>query len=292
MSVEPLASQTTPQARFTMPLPAFLRRHNLQLWVGLAIMGLIVAVLAIGPLFVTADPNRQDLLNAFGPSSLAHPMGTDQLGRDILSRFLNGGRVDLMVAVIAVIVPFILGTVLGSLAGYFGKWVDVVIMRLADIVSAFPFYVLVIVLVFVMGNGMASIFVAISLVSWVAYARIVRGEVLVLREEEFISACRASGLSTPRILARHVIPNTVSQGIIYGMSDIVLNIGVVVTLSFFGMGIVPPTADWGQMMNDGQQYMGTGNYGLILWPGFAVVLVSLALALIGDGLTNILKPKR
>ncbi|MBM6591530.1 ABC transporter permease [Brevibacterium sp. RIT 803] len=292
MSVEPLASQTTPQARFTLPLPAFLRRHNLQLWIGLAIMSIIVAILAIGPLFVTADPNRQDLLNAFGPSSLAHPMGTDQLGRDILSRFLNGGRVDLMVAVIAVIVPFILGTVLGALAGYFGRWVDVVIMRLADIVSAFPFYVLVIVLVFVMGNGMASIFVAISLVSWVAYARIVRGEVLVLREEEFISACRASGLSTPRILARHVVPNTVSQGIIYGMSDIVLNIGVVVTLSFFGMGIVPPTADWGQMMNDGQQYMGTGNYGLILWPGFAVVLVSLALALIGDGLTNILKPKR
>lgn len=292
MSVEPLASQPSPQARFTIPLPAFLRRHNLQLWTGLVIMGVIVAILAIGPLFVTADPNRQDLLNAFGPSSLAHPMGTDQLGRDILSRFLNGGRIDLMIAVIAVVVPFVLGTILGSLAGYFGKWVDVVIMRLADIVSAFPFYVLVIVLVFVMGNGMASIFVAISLVSWVAYARIVRGEVLVLREEEFISACRASGLSTSRILARHVIPNTVSQGIIYGMSDIVLNIGVVVTLSFFGMGIVPPTADWGQMMNDGQQYMGTGNYGLILWPGFAVVLVSLALALIGDGLTNILKPKR
>lgn len=292
MSVEPLTSQTTPQARVTMPLPSFLRRHNLQLWVGLAIMGVIIAILAIGPLFVTADPNRQDLLNAFGPSSLSHPMGTDQLGRDILSRFLNGGRVDLMVAVIAVIVPFALGTVLGSVAGYFGKWVDTVIMRLADIVSAFPFYVLVIVLVFVMGNGRASIFVAISLVSWVAYARIVRGEVLVLREEEFISDCRASGLSTPRILARHVVPNTVSQGIIYGMSDIVLNIGVVVTLSFFGMGIVPPTADWGQMMNDGQQYMGTGNYGLILWPGFAVVLVSLALALIGDGLTNILKPKR
>lgn len=292
MSVSSLASQTTPQARFTMPLPSLFRRHNLQLWTGVVIMAIMVAILAVGPMFVTADPNRQDLLNAFGPSTLAHPMGTDQLGRDILARFLHGGRVDLVVAVIAVIVPFVFGTILGSLAGYFGKWVDVVIMRLADIVSAFPFYVLVIVLVFVMGNGMASIFVAISLVSWVAYARIVRGEVLVLREEEFISACRASGLSTPRILARHVIPNTISQGIIYGMSDIVLNIGVVVTLSFFGMGIVPPTADWGQMMNDGQQYMGTGNYGLILWPGFSVVLVSLALALIGDGLTNILKPKR
>ena len=269
-----------------------MRRHNLQLWIGAIILGAMVLVLAIGPLFITDDPNRQDLLNTFASSSAAHPLGTDQLGRDVLSRFLHGGRVDLIVAVVAVIVPFILGTVLGSLAGYFGRWVDVVIMRLADIVSAFPFYVLVIVLVFVMGNGMGSIFVAISAVSWVAYARIVRGEVLVLREQEFISACRASGLSTPRILTRHIIPNTVSQGVIYAMSDIVLNIGVVVTLSYFGMGIVPPTADWGQMMNDGQQYMGTGNYGLILWPGFAVVIVSFALALIGDGLTNTLKPKR
>lgn len=286
------ASRATPTARFSLPLPAFMRRHNLQLWIGGITLGAMVLLLAIGPLFVTDDPNRQDLLNTFAPSSAAHPLGTDQLGRDVLSRFLHGGRVDLIVAVVAVIVPFILGTVLGSLAGYFGRWVDIVIMRLADIVSAFPFYVLVIVLVFVMGNGMGSIFVAISAVSWVAYARIVRGEVLVLREQEFISACRASGLSTPRILSRHIIPNTVSQGVIYAMSDIVLNIGVVVTLSYFGMGIVPPTADWGQMMNDGQQYMGTGNYGLILWPGFAVVIVSFALALIGDGLTNTLKPKR
>lgn len=284
--------QTPPQARFRLPLPAFLRAHNIQLWLGLIILAIIVALVAIGPLFFHADPNRQDLLGTFASSSAAHPMGTDQLGRDLFARFLHGGRTDLAVATIAVIVPFVLGTALGSLAGYFGRWVDVVIMRVADIVSAFPFYVLVIALVFVMGNGMSSIFVAISVVSWVAYARIVRGEVLVLREQEFIAASRTSGLPTWRILLRHVVPNTVSQGIIYAMSDIVLNIGVVVTLSYFGMGIVPPTPDWGQMMNDGQQYLGTGHYGLILWPGFTVVAVSLGLALVGDGLANILKPRR
>lgn len=269
-----------------------MRRHNLQLWLGVTIVGLVGLLVIIGPFFYTADPNRQDLSQAFASASMAHPMGTDQLGRDVFARFLHGGRVDLGIAVIAVIVPFILGTALGALAGYFGRWVDVIIMRLADIVAAFPFYILVIALVFVIGNGLGSIFLAISLVSWVAYARIVRGEVLVLREKEFIAACRTSGLSNWRILTRHVVPNTASQAIIYAMSDIVMNIGVIVTLSFFGMGIVPPTADWGQMMNDGQSYMAAGHYGLILWPGFTVVLVSLGLALIGDGLTNVLKTRR
>lgn len=292
MTAGSLTPPVQPRQAFSLPLPGFMRRHNLQLWTGVGILGIVLLVLVLGPLFHQADPNRQNLLEAFAGPSLAHPMGTDQLGRDIFARFLRGGQIDMFVAVIAVIVPFLLGTLLGALAGYFGRWVDVLIMRVADIVSAFPFYVLVIVLVFVMGNGLTSIFVAISVVSWVAYARIVRGEVLVLREQEFIAACRASGLSAPRIIARHVIPNTVSQGIIYAMSDIVLNIGVVVTLSFFGLGIVPPTPDWGQMMNDGQQYLGAGNYGLILWPGLAVVLVSLGLALVGDGLARVLKVRR
>lgn len=278
--------------RVRIPVPAVFQRYNIQLWLGLGIVGAIVLAVVVGPFIFTADPNRQDLTNTFAPMSAANPLGTDQLGRDVLTRLLHGGRIDLFVAVIAVIVPFILGTALGALAGYFGRWVDAVIMRVADIVAAFPFYVLVITLVFVLGNGLTSIFVAISLVSWVAYARIVRAEVLVLREKEFIAACRTSGLSTPKILVRHVVPNTVSQAIIYAMSDIVLNIGVIVTLSYFGMGIVPPTPDWGQMMNDGQQYMGAGQYGLILWPGACVVAVSFGLALIGDGLTNVLKPRR
>lgn len=296
MSTDSMTPERAEQAEAApgprLPLPAVLRRHNMQLWLGLAIVAAMVALLLIGPLFHHDDPNRQNLLDAFAGSSAAHPMGTDQLGRDVFSRFLHGGQTDLLLAVIAVIVPFVLGSVLGALAGYFGRWVDVVVMRLADVVSAFPFYVLVIVLVFVLGNGVTSIFVAISIVSWVPYARLVRGEVLVLREEDFIASCRTSGLPAWMILANHVIPNTVGQAIIYAMSDIVLNIGVIVTLSYFGMGIVPPTPDWGQMMNDGQQYLGGGQYGLILWPGFAVVVVSLGLALAGDGLTRILKAGR
>ena len=162
-------------------------------------------------------------------------------------------------------------------------------MRLADLVSGFPFYVLVIALLFVMVNGALSIFVAISAVSWVAYARIVRGETAVLREKEFIAACRASGLRSDWILLRHVLPNAVSQAVIFAMSDIVLNIGVIVTLSYFGLGITPPTPDWGQMMSEGQQYLSAGRYSLTLLPGICVVIVSFGLALIGDGLANVLR---
>ncbi|GAA2013321.1 ABC transporter permease [Brevibacterium samyangense] len=280
-----------PRARFTLPLPAWMRAHHLQLWLGCGIVGVIALACLVGPWILRIDPNAQDLGAAFAAPSAAHPFGTDQLGRDFLARLLHGGRVDLFVAVVAVIVPFVVGSALGAMAGYFGGWIDTVVMRIADLVAAFPFYVLVIALVFSLGNGLFSIFVAISAVSWVSYARIVRGEVLVLREKEFIAACRTSGLSTWKILGRHVVPNSVGQSIIYAMSDIVLNIGLIVTLSFLGMGIVPPTPDWGQMMGDGQQYMAAGHYALIVVPGLCVVLVSLGLAFIGDGLSAVLKKK-
>lgn len=289
----PIANTTdAPIARFQIPLPGFIRRHNLQLWIGVAIVATIFAIVFLGPFLITGSPVTQDLSNIFAGPSVQHLLGTDQLGRDLLARLLHGGRTDLTIAIIAVIVPLIAGSLLGAVAGYFGGWVDTIVMRIADLVSAFPFYVLVIALVFVLGNGATSIFVAISIVSWVAYARIVRGETMVLREKEFIAACRASGLPNSRILTRHVLPNTVTQAIVFAMSDIVLNIGVIVTLSYFGLGIIPPTPDWGQMMNDGQQYLAAGRLSLTLLPGFMVVAVSFGLALIGDGLANVLRVKR
>jgi peptide/nickel transport system permease protein len=281
-----------PAARFRMPLPAFLRRHNLQLWIGIAIVAVIFAIVFLGPLVLNVSPVTQDLTNVFAAPGGAHLLGTDQLGRDLLARLLHGGRTDLAIAIVAVVVPLVAGSLLGAVSGYFGGWVDTVIMRIADLVSAFPFYVLVIALVFVLGNGATSIFVAISIVSWVAYARIVRGETMVLREREFIAACRASGLPDSLILVRHVLPNTVTQAVIFAMSDIVLNIGVIVTLSYFGLGIIPPTPDWGQMMNDGQQYLAAGRLSLTLLPGFSVVAVSFGLALIGDGLATALRVRR
>jgi peptide/nickel transport system permease protein len=288
--ISPLA--IAPEAREAILLPAFMRRHNVDLWVGLVIVGAIFLMLFVGPLFVKQSTTTLNLGDAFAPASATHPLGTDQLGRDILARLLVGGRIDVTIAILAVLAPIVVGSLLGASAGYFGGWVDTVIMRIADLVSAFPFYVLVIALVFAIGSGALSIFLAISLVSWVAYARIVRGETKVLREMEFIAACRASGLPHSWILVKHVLPNVVTQAIIFAISDTVGNIGVIVTLSFFGLGIVPPTPDWGQMMSDGTQYLAAGRYALTLVPGSMVVLVSFGLAFVGSGLANVLKVRR
>lgn len=268
------------------------RPRNVRLWVGVAIVAVVVAAALAAPLLTAHDPTDQDLLNTLAGPSATHPLGTDQLGRDIWSRLLYGARTDLGVAGVAVLAPFVLGTVIGAAAGYFGGWVDTVAMRLADVMVAFPFYVLVIALVFALGGGVSSIYIAITAVGWVAYARIVRGEVLVLRGKEFINACRLSGFSNGRILARHVVPNSMTQAVVFAMSDIVMDILIIVTLGYFGLGITPPTPDWGQMMADGQQFMASGHYALTAVPGTAVVITGFGLSLVGDGLARAMRATR
>lgn len=264
-------------------------RKNVELIAGSILLGLIILILAFGNHVNNLDYSTQNLSEAFSPMSLKHPLGTDNLGRDIWQRLIYGGRVDLVIASIAVIFPFILGVLLGAISGFFGRWVDMIIMRLADIASAFPFYILIISLVFVMGAGAKSIIIAITFVSWVAYARLVRGETLVLKNQEYVTALKTEGFTSWYIIRKHIIPNVLSQSAIYAMSDIVMNIGVIVTLSYFGLGITPPTPDWGQMMSDGQQFFAVGQYGMMLAPGIAAVIVSLTLSWLGDGLSKILK---
>jgi peptide/nickel transport system permease protein len=255
---------------------------------GLIITAIIVAAAVAAPLITFYDPNAQNLTNTLqGPSGL-HWLGTDQLGRDTWTRLVYGGRVDLRVGFIAVLFPFVLGTVLGSLAGYFGGWVDLVVGRLIDVVVAFPFYVLIIALVFVLGPGARSIYIAITVAGWVSYARIVRSEVLVAKRQEYVLAAQSGGLSNLRIMGRHLLPNVISQAIIYAMSDIVQDILAIVTLGYFGLGIPPPTADWGSMINDGQNFL-TTHWQLTTIPGLAVVVVGLGLSLIGDGLADVLR---
>ena len=256
---------------------------------GLAILAVVVGLSLAAPLITPYSPIAQNLNDSLlGPSS-SHLLGTDQLGRDTFTRLLYGMRLDLLIAFLAVLSPFLLGIVLGSLAGYFGGWVDSVIMRLVDIVVAFPFYVLIIALVFVLGPGKGSIFIAITLVGWVAYARIIRGEILVAKRQDYITAARSGGLSNVRIMRRHLLPNVISQGFIYGMSDIVQDILAIVTLGYLGLGIPPPTADLGSMINDGQNFLST-HWQLTTIPGLAVVVVGLGLSLVGDGLADLLRP--
>ncbi|GAA1307140.1 peptide ABC transporter permease [Planotetraspora silvatica] len=253
---------------------------------GLVLFALIVLCALCAPLLTSYDPIQQNLNDAFlAPGAKNHLLGTDSLGRDVLSRLLYGARVDLRVGVLAVISPFVIGSLLGLISGWFGGWIDAVIGRIVDMVIAFPFLVLVIALVFAMGPGTTSIYTAITLVGWVAYCRIVRGQVLIAKEQEYAMAARASGLPTWRILLRHLLPNVVLQAIVFSMSDIVLTLLAIVTLGFLGLGVPPPTPDWGTMIQEGQQFI-LDKWYMSTIPGLAVVLTGLALALIADGIVE------
>jgi peptide/nickel transport system permease protein len=262
---------------------------NPALMAGLIITGIVLIAAIIAPLITFYNPITQNLTDALQGPSAAHWLGTDQFGRDTWTRLIYGARVDLRIAFIAVLFPFVLGTVLGSIAAYFGGWFDLVIMRVVDVVVAFPFFVLLIALVFVLGPGARSIYIAITVVGWVSYARIVRAEILVAKRQEYVLAAQSAGLSNTRIIGRHLMPNVITQAFIYGMSDIVQDILAIVTLGYFGLGIPPPTAEWGSMINGGQNFLST-HWELTTIPGIAVILVGLGLSLIGDGLADLLRP--
>jgi peptide/nickel transport system permease protein len=265
--------------------------RNGSLMAGIIITGLLVLIAALAPWIAPYSPTTQHLTDALQPVSPAHWLGTDKYGRDVLSRLIWGAQVDLRVGFLAVLIPFVIGSILGGIAGYFGGWLDTVLMRIVDIFFAFPFYVMVIVLVFIFGSGEFSIYIAIAAVSWVSYAKIVRGEVLIAKKQDYVVAARLGGMSHARILVRHIGPNVLSQAIIYGMSDIVMDIMAIVTLGYLGLGIAPPTAEWGSMINDGQEFI-TTQWQQATIPGLVVVVTSLGLSWLGDGLSDLLSPER
>ena len=257
---------------------------------GLVIVGTILLLAIFAPQIAPYDPTKQDLQNILADPSSKHWLGTDQLGRDVWSRLLYAARVDLRVGFLAVLLPFLIGTALGAVAGYYGRYGDTVISRIAEVVVAFPFFVLIIAMVFVLGPGTRNIYLAITLVGWVSYMRIIRGEVLVQKRQEYTLAAQAAGLSNPRIIVRHLLPNVITQAIVFAMSDIVLDILLIVTLGYLGLGIQPPTPDWGNMIAEGQTFL-TVKWQLSTIPGVAVVITGLGLSLIGDGLADLLRPE-
>ena len=191
---------------------------------GVIIVGTILTLAILAPLIAPYDPNKQDLQNILADPSSKHWLGTDQLGRDVWSRMLYAARVDLRVGFLAVLLPFLIGTTLGAIAGYYGRFGDTLVSRVAEVVVAFPFFVLIIAMVFVLGPGTRNIYLAITVVGWVSYMRIIRGEVLVAKRQEYTLAAQAAGLSSPRIIVRHLLPNVITQAIVFAMSDIVLDI--------------------------------------------------------------------
>jgi len=282
-----------PSRRGSRPAARKLRPwyRNTSLVAGLVIVGIMVLLAVLAPVLAPYDPIRQHLEEALQGPSGKHLLGTDKLGRDVLSRLLYGARVDLRIGFLAVLIPFVVGSILGAVAGYFGGWLDMIIMRVVDVFYAFPLFLIVIALVFVLGSGESSIYLAIALVSWVSYCKIVRGEVIVARRQEYVQAARLGGLSHARVLGRHIGPNVISQAITYAMSDIVMDIMVIVTLGYLGLGITPPTAEWGSMIADAQEFI-TTLWWMAVLPGVAVVVTGLGLSLIGDGLADLLSPER
>jgi peptide/nickel transport system permease protein len=257
---------------------------------GVSILGLILLAAVCAPLITTHSPTEQDLLHTLSGFSWSHPLGTDELGRDVWSRLVYGARIDLRVAFIAVFFSFVIGTIIGLLSGYYGRSVDTFASWLVNVVVAFPFYILILALVFVLGTGTRNIYIAVILVGWVSYTRIIRGEVLVAKRREYVLAARAAGLSDVRILGRHLLPNVITQAIVFAMSDIVLTILAIVTLGYLGLGVQPPAPDWGRMIGDGYTFLPT-RWELATIPGIAVVITALGLSLLADGLADLLRPE-
>jgi peptide/nickel transport system permease protein len=261
------------------------RWTNWTLWVGVGILGVVALAAIFAPLVAPYAPNEQNLANAFQSPSWSHLMGTDNLGRDIFSRVVYAGRVDLQIGFITTYIPLLTGVALGAIAGYLGGRVDTVIMRLVDVVIAFPFLVLVIAILAVVGPGLKGMYIAVLAVGWSMYARLTRAEMLVLREQQFVLAAESLALSRRRIIFRHAVPNVLRPNLVFSMADFVLNILLAASLSFLGLGVRPPTAEWGAMVADGQNFL-LNAWWITTFPGIVIVIVGIALSLIGDGLAE------
>lgn len=236
-------------------------------------------------------PLKMDLANQLlPPGSQGHLLGTDNFGRDVLSRLIYGSRISLSVGLVVVIIAMTIGTSLGLIAGYFGGACDVIVMRLVEIFYSFPFLILAVAVMSVLGASLYNLMLVLAIVSWPIYARLVRGQVLALREELFVEACRAVGTSNFRILFRHILPNCFSPIIVTAAMQVAGAILAAAALGFLGLGAQPPTPEWGTMLNEGKPFMRNAPF-LITSPGIAIMLVILSLNFVGDGLRDVLDPQ-
>ena len=268
--------------------PQWIVAGGWSLRVGLVGFALIVLLALLAPWISPYDPTALGLAEGLQPPNTAHWFGTDQLGRDILTRVLHAARTDLQIGTIGVIVPLIIGAVLGLFAGYYAGWPDAILGRIVDVVTAFPFLVLVLAIVAMLGPGLMNFYIAITLVSWVAYARIVRGEALSARGRGYILAARSLGYGDLRIMFRHLLPNVMVPAFVFGMSDFVLDILAGASLGFFGLGVQPPTPEWGVMIAEGRNFILTAPW-VVIFPGLAIVVTAFFVSLIGDSASDIVR---
>jgi peptide/nickel transport system permease protein len=259
---------------------------NLALSIGLFIVIAIALIGAFAGLLAPHDPVKQNVTEALlSPGATGHLLGTDQLGRDTLSRLIYGARNDFYTALAALILPLLIGTVVGIIAGYRGGWIDNAVVGIIDVIIAFPVLILLIALVFVLGAGVTTIIIAVTAIDWVVYARLARTS--ARREEalEYVMAARIGGIPTWRIMLRHILPNIITQSIVYAMSDMVIIIIFITTLGYLGLGVPPPAPDWGTMISEAQPYFNE-QWWLAVFPGAAIIITGLGLSLVADGLAQ------
>ncbi|MBT1173202.1 ABC transporter permease [Bifidobacterium sp. MA2] len=280
-----MTTRTASSASSAVPARDRAGRPPRTLVAGLVLLALIVLAVALIPILSPYDPIAEDIAAMLQPPSPVHPFGTDQLGRDILTRVAAAGRIDLALMVGVEAAPFVIGTAAGLVAGFYGGWPDRVITLLSDALIAFPFYLLVAVVAFVTGTGMKGIFLTFLIMGWIIFARTVKGATASLASAEWVESARVMGFSDWSILTRQMLPNVLSQAVAVLVSDMVALLVAIVTLGYLGLGIAPPTPDWGTMIADGQSFLAT-RWWVSTLPGCAVVLVGIALALIGDGLND------
>ncbi len=255
------------------------------LWSGAFIVGVITVLSFAAPFLNLGDPNATDLFNTLQPPSWQYPFGTDDLGRNIFVRVLYAGQVDLIFGIITTYVSLVLGLAVGAISGYVGGWVDAVIMRIVDLVISFPFIVLILAITAITGPGLTGAYIGVLAVSWALYARLTRGEMLAMRDKQFILSAQTMGFSTTRIIFVHAVPNLLRSNIVFSMSDMVLNILTLASLSYLGLGVAPPMSEWGEMVAQGQKNL-LNAWWLSTLPGLVIVLVGVGFSLVGDGLAD------
>ena len=258
-----------------------------------AVSALVIAVIALAAIFAPVvapyDPTKQDLINRLQGMSVQHIFGTDQLGRDVLSRMIYGARTSLLIGLVPTLVSMLLGAVLGLMSGYLGKAADFIIMRLADVTMAFPSLLLAMVVMYTLGTGIINIFLALTIVSWAGTARVVRAQTLSLREKEYVEAARGIGVGSFTIMFRHILPNCLPSLIVLFTLNIPGSILSESSLSFLGIGAQSPSTSWGLMVSEGKDYLFT-NPVIAIAPGVAILVLALAFNFLGDGVRDAMDP--
>lgn len=265
-------------------------RKNYILYIGAFLSVFVLLVTVFGPIFEPYNPTKMELSQKFIAPCREFIFGTDHLGRDIFSRVIEGARVSLVIAGCVVLFSAVLGVVLGMISGYVGGAVDMIVMRVVDALLAFPTIIFALALSTMMGTGQMNLIIAITCIQWTRYARIARGETLMLKNAEYVEAARSIGNNTAQILAKYIFPNVVSKIIILASLDIGTIILYCASLSFLGLGAQPPSPDWGVMISEGKDYIQYAPW-LTLFPGLAIAVSALAFNMLGDGLRDLLDPR-